>query len=257
MLDSAIADSGALFVAAAGNSGVDMDAAGAVRFYPAASTLSNIVSVGAVDQNGQARLVQRLRQDLGRPRRAGHEHPQHVRPEPGGCASRLLRVPGGDLDGRAARDRDRGPRRQRQRRRCWPTRRALKARLLATGEAAARDRRQDRDRADRRRGPRHRRLAAGRPTTPDRFTVPVGTIIGASTVKTLVSWPAATDIGQRRRPLPAPPSRRLRLDDGRHGIEADDGEEHAALCPRLHVRAPRPRLHAATSARRSRPRRCA
>ncbi len=79
VLDSAIADSGALLVAAAGNNGANMDAAGAVRFYPAASTLSNVISVGAVDQNGQARLVQQLRQDLGRPRRAGHEHPQHVR----------------------------------------------------------------------------------------------------------------------------------------------------------------------------------
>src|SRR3954452_1345886 len=42
VLDQAIADSGALMIAAAGNSAVDMDVAGADRFYPAASNVPNV-----------------------------------------------------------------------------------------------------------------------------------------------------------------------------------------------------------------------
>lgn len=53
VLDAAIADSGALFVAAAGNSGTNMDAPGSDRFYPASSSLPNIVSVTAIDQSGK------------------------------------------------------------------------------------------------------------------------------------------------------------------------------------------------------------
>ena len=52
-LDDAIRDSGALLVAAAGNDGVDMDADPANRFYPAASAQPNVLSVAAIDQNGQ------------------------------------------------------------------------------------------------------------------------------------------------------------------------------------------------------------
>lgn len=59
VVDAAIADSGALFVAAAGNWGVNIDKAptrddpNPVRFYPASSTLPNILAVGAVDQAGK------------------------------------------------------------------------------------------------------------------------------------------------------------------------------------------------------------
>ena len=49
-LESAIADSGALFVAAAGNSGQNLDSDG--NFYPAESPLANILSVAAIDQRG-------------------------------------------------------------------------------------------------------------------------------------------------------------------------------------------------------------
>lgn len=52
VLDAAIADSGALLVAAAGNGGTNVDASGGVRFYPASSTLPNILAVGALDQRG-------------------------------------------------------------------------------------------------------------------------------------------------------------------------------------------------------------
>ena len=51
VLDQTIADSGLLFVAASGNSGMDLDAPG-VDFYPAESIASNILTVGAIDQNG-------------------------------------------------------------------------------------------------------------------------------------------------------------------------------------------------------------
>ncbi|MEO5884725.1 MAG: S8 family peptidase [Candidatus Limnocylindrales bacterium] len=59
VLDAAITDSRALFVAAAGNFALDLDAKPTLeepdppRFYPASSTLPNIVSVGAVDQTGK------------------------------------------------------------------------------------------------------------------------------------------------------------------------------------------------------------
>ena len=55
-LELAIADSGALFVAAAGNQGWNLEAtptaSRANRFYPAQATLANILSVAAVDQRG-------------------------------------------------------------------------------------------------------------------------------------------------------------------------------------------------------------
>ena len=51
VLDAAIGDSGALFVAAAGNSGVNMDGGGP-KFYPAASTKPNVITVAAIDQRG-------------------------------------------------------------------------------------------------------------------------------------------------------------------------------------------------------------
>lgn len=53
VVDAAIADSGALVVAAAGNWGIDIDAPGNPRFYPASSTLPNVLAVGAVDQSGR------------------------------------------------------------------------------------------------------------------------------------------------------------------------------------------------------------
>jgi len=51
VLDSAVAGSGALFVAAAGNSGANLDSTG-VDFYPAETNASNVVSVAAVDPKG-------------------------------------------------------------------------------------------------------------------------------------------------------------------------------------------------------------
>jgi subtilisin family serine protease len=50
-LESAIADSGALFVAAAGNANLNLDISGS-NFYPAESPLANILSVAAIDQRG-------------------------------------------------------------------------------------------------------------------------------------------------------------------------------------------------------------
>ncbi len=53
VLDAAIAGSRALFVAAAGNGGVNLDAPGGPRFYPASSTLANVLAVAAVNQSGK------------------------------------------------------------------------------------------------------------------------------------------------------------------------------------------------------------
>jgi subtilisin family serine protease len=51
VLDLAIAQSGALFVAASGNAGLDLDAP-KNQFFPAESNLPNVISVGAIDQRG-------------------------------------------------------------------------------------------------------------------------------------------------------------------------------------------------------------
>jgi subtilisin family serine protease len=59
VLDAAIAESGALLVAAAGNGnqstgvGFNLDAANGPRFYPASSTLPNVITVAAIDQTGK------------------------------------------------------------------------------------------------------------------------------------------------------------------------------------------------------------
>jgi len=50
-LESAIAESGALFVAAAGNNGRNLDTT-TYNFYPAESPVANILSVAAIDQRG-------------------------------------------------------------------------------------------------------------------------------------------------------------------------------------------------------------
>src|SRR5690349_10175416 len=51
VLDAAISDSNALFVAAAGNAGRNIDSS-AYDFYPAESNVANILSVAAIDQRG-------------------------------------------------------------------------------------------------------------------------------------------------------------------------------------------------------------
>lgn len=51
VMDAAIADSDALFVAAAGNWGADLDAG--TSFYPASSKLPNVLAVAAIDQTGK------------------------------------------------------------------------------------------------------------------------------------------------------------------------------------------------------------
>lgn len=53
VLDDAVGDSGALFVAASGNAGRDIDLSGGAHdFYPAETARPNVLSVGAVDQRG-------------------------------------------------------------------------------------------------------------------------------------------------------------------------------------------------------------
>jgi hypothetical protein len=53
VLDQSILESGALFVAAAGNGGANIDASGGPRSYPANSTMPNVVTVAAIDQLGR------------------------------------------------------------------------------------------------------------------------------------------------------------------------------------------------------------
>ena len=53
MLDAAIADSGALFVAAAGNGGEDLDDPAGDALLPGLIDLPNVLAVAALDQYGR------------------------------------------------------------------------------------------------------------------------------------------------------------------------------------------------------------
>ena len=53
VLEAAIAESGSLLVASAGNDGLDIDEVGGKRFFPANSTLPNVITVAAIDQAGR------------------------------------------------------------------------------------------------------------------------------------------------------------------------------------------------------------
>ena len=132
-LPSAIADSGVLFVAAAGQQRHRQRPPSGARSYPASFDLPNILSVAAVDNTGRARRFSNYGKTTRRHRRAGHEHPQHA---PG--RRRRTRIPGwGWLDGTSmaapARDRRRRARGRAARR--WPTPdRARRPGCSATGK---------------------------------------------------------------------------------------------------------------------------
>ncbi len=117
VLDAAIQESGALLVAAAGNGNrstgvaIDIDKPGGPRFYPANSTLPNVVTVAAIDQRGLLASFSNYGKVSVDHRGSGNEcpfvHPERTRLRP------VLGVDRRHLDGRTARVRRRGTRPQR------------------------------------------------------------------------------------------------------------------------------------------------
>ena len=116
VLDAAIAESGALLVAAAATAiaagpRIDLDKPGGPRFYPASSTLPNVVTVAAIDQRGQLASFSNYGKtsvDLAAPgTNVLSSIPERARLRP------VLGVDRRHVDGRAARVRRRGARPQR------------------------------------------------------------------------------------------------------------------------------------------------
>jgi subtilisin family serine protease len=193
VLDAAIQESGALLVAAAGNGNrstgvaIDIDKPGGPRFYPANSTLPNVVTVAAIDQRGQLASFSnygKISVDLAAP---GTNILSSIPSEPdcdpcwawvagtsmaaphvSGVAALVLSVLGST-----------------------PTPTALRARVLSTGQPLASTvgktstgRLVNALRAIDTVGP------VARPI--DRHGINIGTIVGSS-VSTTMTWPAATD----------------------------------------------------------------
>lgn len=190
VLDLAIRDSGALFVAAAGNSALDMDSLPAnERFYPAASTQPNVLSIAAVDQDGQLGVFSnwgRKTVDIAAP---GVNILSTYPPQ--GCSAPCYAWLNGTsmaaphVSGVAALALSRA----------LPgtmTPVALRAHILASGlyraqtsGLTATSRMVNAYRASDVKGP----VAAA----PDRFTLRPGSAIGPSTGTALIRWPPATD----------------------------------------------------------------
>jgi subtilisin family serine protease len=193
-LDQAIADSGALLVAAAGNSNVNMDAPGADRFYPAASTLPNVISVAAVGQTGHRASFSnygKFSVDLSAP----GTNILSTYPLEGPCAGHPTcyawaagtsmaapHVTGiAALVGSAADWLLRDPARMRTRLMTRAKPLAATAGLTVTGGLVNAFRAAD--------------ILAPTVSAPYAFTVAAGTILGTSSIKTTIGWPTAGDAG--------------------------------------------------------------
>jgi subtilisin family serine protease len=190
VLDAAIVDSHALFVAAAGNSGSNMDARGGQRFYPAASTAPGVVSVAAVDQTGRLPSFSNYGAtsvDIAAP----GTNILSTYPAGGGCSGACYAWSAGTsmaaphVSGVAALVGSRNPS-------LLATPTSLRARILATGKPLASNAGRT---ATGRLVNALRAIDAVRPTVhaPDRFGVSVGSTITSRRVRAVVRWPAATD----------------------------------------------------------------
>jgi subtilisin family serine protease len=194
VLDQAIADSGALVVAAAGNSNVNMDAPGADAFYPAASTLPNVISVAAVDQTGHRASFSNYGKtsvDLSAPGTnilstypldgpcAGHPTCYAFMAGTSMAAPHVTGVAA--LVGSAADWLLRDPARMRARLMSRAKPLTSTTGLTVTGGLINAFRAAD--------------ILAPAVSAPNAFTIAAGTILGTSTVKTTIGWPAATDAG--------------------------------------------------------------
>jgi subtilisin family serine protease len=195
-LEQAIADSGALLVAAAGNSGVDMD--NADPFYPAASTLPNVISVAAVDQTGHRAVW-------------NSESASNY-----GVTTVDLSAPGSDILSTYPLDACSGDPD------CWawasgtsmaaPHVTGVAALVGSEADWLLRDPARMRTRLMTRAKPlaatkgltvtgglvnafRTADIWAPTVTAPTAFTIAAGTILGSTTVKTTIGWPTAADAG--------------------------------------------------------------
>ena len=187
VLDLSILESGALFVAAAGNGGANIDAPGGPRSYPANSTMPNVVTVAAIDQLGRVASFSNYGTtsvDLSAP---GTNVLSAIPSEPGcnpcwawiagtsmaaphvsGVAALALSVMSGT-----------------------PTAVQLRARLLATGAPLAPT--VGKTLTGRLVNARNAVDVVGPVATPiNRHGFNVGSIVG-STISTTMTWPAATD----------------------------------------------------------------
>ncbi|CAN5509778.1 hypothetical protein BH20CHL7_BH20CHL7_03890 [soil metagenome] len=189
VLEAAIAESGALFVAAAGNWGVDLDRPGGPRLYPASSTLPNVITVGAIDQTGKRAGFSNFGTtsvDIAAP----GTNILSTYPAFSGCASPCYAWSAGTsmaappVSGVAALAGSHEPALLAD-----PVR--LRSRLLATGQSLGGTRWS----ATGRLVNAYHAVDAVAPAAaaPDHFSVKVGTVVGATSVPVQVSWPAATD----------------------------------------------------------------
>jgi subtilisin family serine protease len=189
VLDAAIAGSGALLVAAAGNSSSNMDGGGQ-KFYPAASTLPNILSVAAADQQGRIASFSNYGStsvDISAP----GTNILSTYPAGGSCSAACYAWSAGTsmaaphVTGVAALVGSRSAS-------LLATPTSMRSRILAAGQAAASTSGRT---ATGRIVNAMRALDSDPPTisAPDRFGFSLGSQISSTKVRAVVRWPAATD----------------------------------------------------------------
>jgi subtilisin family serine protease len=190
VLDAAIGASNALFVAAAGNGGLDLDAPSGPRFYPASSALVNVLAVTAVDQSGRLASFSNFGTtsvDLAAPgTNILSTYPASADcPTPCYAWSAGTSMAAPHVSGVAALAGSHQPA-------LLTSPILVRGRLLATGRPLATT---DGRTSTGRLVNAMRAIDAGKPTVhaADRYGFAVGSVIGSRSIRTYVRWPAAAD----------------------------------------------------------------